>query len=155
MSISIFKDRFWYGNFWYWAVSYWKEQHVASTGCFGQQESLCRRILLSKYLRYLCAFRVFIYIAYIPLTLRMTFWLKFCHGFSPQGRRNSWSRSWNHLLATHFEPTKTGQAACRVLKSPSPLGSKLYHTAADPFSGKFLIPELTNTVPPPDSTSDM
>lgn len=35
-------------------------------------------------------------------------------GCKPHGRRNSWPRSWIHLLDTHLVPVRTGQAACRV-----------------------------------------
>lgn len=34
----------------------------------------------------------------------------------------------------HLVPDKTGQAACRVVKSPSPLRCKLYHKTHDPWT---------------------
>lgn len=57
------------------------------------------------------------------------------------------------LYIPHLDPVSTGQAACLVLKSPSPLGLRLYQNAALPFLGQSDILMAVNTVPPPCSTS--
>lgn len=46
------------------------------------------------------------------------------------GLLNSWPRSWIHLFDTHLIPARTGQAACLVVMSPSPLAIKLNQKTA-------------------------
>ena len=48
-----------------------------------------------------------------------------------------WTRRCWHV--PHFDPTSTGQAACRVLASLSPLLSRLYQTAHDPCTATIAI----------------
>ena len=74
-------------------------------------------------------------------------------GESAQRLRNSWPRSWIHLLHTHLEPTRTGHAAWRVCKSPSPDLFKFHQKAASPSDGLNWAPALVNTVHPPNVTS--
>ena len=56
-------------------------------------------------------------------------------------------------ILPHLDPVSTGQAAWRVRKSPSPLRSKLYHTAALPLRGVSATLMRGNTVAPPWGTS--
>merc|ERR1740123_1199138 len=71
-----------------------------------------------------------------------------------QGRLSSCPRSWIQKLETHFVPERTGQAAWRVISSPSPLRKRLYQNAAVPFFGQSARPRCGKTVAPPCSTSD-
>lgn len=60
---------------------------------------------------------------------------------------------YGNLSLPHLEPVRTGHAACRVLKSPSPDLCKLYQKAADPFLGRKAMRRFVKTVAPPCSTS--
>lgn len=71
--------------------------------------------------------------------------------FRLQGLLNSCPTIWIHLLLTHLVPNKTGHAACLVLKSPSPLGNKLYQNAADLRLASTRAPLRGKTVAPPIS----
>merc|ERR1712045_1043168 len=51
------------------------------------------------------------------------------------GLANSCPLSCIQKLETHLVPARTGQAACRVMSSPSPLRWRLYQKAAAPRSG--------------------
>ena len=61
-------------------------------------------------------------------------------GSELHGRAHSCPLSWIQKLETHLVPANTGQAACRVMSSPSPLRWRLYQNAAEPFLGQSEIP---------------
>lgn len=72
-----------------------------------------------------------------------------------QGLRNSWSRSWIHLLATHLWPNSTGQPAWPVRMSGRPFRCKLNQKRQSFFDGNTVRPISIKAVAPPAAGCDI